>query len=170
MVVCAAGMVTDVGKLITAAHEWHWDVEVIATPQGLGFLDVEAVEAQTGHPTRSAWRSPGEPRPTRPAVAIAVAPASFNTVNKWAAGISDSLALGVLREAPAMGIPVAVLPYLSSAQDAHPAYRQSLARLREMGALIGSHEPHRPKASGGADHYRLEEALELLAPALSARA
>ena len=30
IVVCAAGMVTDVGKLITAAHEWHWDVEVIA--------------------------------------------------------------------------------------------------------------------------------------------
>ncbi len=43
IVVCAAGMVTDVGKLITAAHEWHWDVEVIATPRGLGFLDVEAV-------------------------------------------------------------------------------------------------------------------------------
>lgn len=79
IVVCAAGIATDVGKLITAAHEWHWDVGVIATPQGLGFLDVEAVEAQTGHPIRSAWRSPGEPRPTRPAVAIAVAPASALT-------------------------------------------------------------------------------------------
>jgi phosphopantothenoylcysteine synthetase/decarboxylase len=169
IVVCAAGVAADVGRLIIAAQERHWDVGVIATPQGFGFLDAEAVEAQTGHRIRSAWRSLGEPRPSRPADAIAVAPASFNTVNKWAAGISDNLALGVLCEALAMGVPVAVLPYLNSAQAAHPAYSQSLERLREMGVLIGPYEPHRPKASGGADRYRWEEVLELLAPKLSVR-
>jgi len=169
IVVCAAGVAGDVGKLITAAQERHWDVGVIATPQGLGFLDVEAVEAQTGCPIRSAWRSPGEPRTTRPVDAIAVAPATFNTVNKWAAGISDNLALGILCEAPAMDVPIAVLPYLNSAQAAHPAYYQGLDRLREMGVLIGSYEPHRPKAGGGADNYRWEEVLELLAPRLSVR-
>ncbi|MEU8589404.1 flavoprotein [Streptomyces sp. NPDC048664] len=163
IVVCAAGVAADVGRLIDAAQERRWDVGVIATPQGLGFLDVEAIEAQTGRPVRSAWRSPGEPRPPRPADAIAVAPATFNTVNKWAAGISDNLALGILREAPALGVPVAVLPYLNSAQAAHPAHRQSVDRLREMGVLIGSYEPHRPKAGGGADRYRWEEALDLLA-------
>ncbi|MEV5534781.1 flavoprotein [Streptomyces prunicolor] len=169
IVVCAAGVAPDVGKLITAAQERRWDVGVVATPQGLGFLDTEAIEAQTGHPIRSAWRTPDQPRPTRPADAIAVAPATFNTVNKWAAGISDNLPLGILCEAPAMGVPVAVLPYLNSAQAAHPAYRQSLERLREMGVLIGAYEPHRPKADGGADRYRWEEVLELLAPKLSAR-
>jgi phosphopantothenoylcysteine synthetase/decarboxylase len=101
--------------------------------------------------------------------AIAVAPASFNTVNKWAAGICDNLALGNLCEAPTMDIPVAVLPYLNSAQVAHPAYRQSLERLREMGVLMGSYEPHRPKTGGGADRYRWEEVLELLAPRVSAQ-
>jgi hypothetical protein len=68
-----------------------------------------------------------------------------------------------------MGIPVAVLPYLHSAQAAHPAYRQNHERLREMGVLIGTYEPHRPKAGGGADRYRWEEVLELLAPRLSVR-
>ncbi|MFJ6986274.1 MULTISPECIES: flavoprotein [unclassified Streptomyces] len=169
IVVCAAGVAGDVGKLITAAHERQWDVGVVATPQGLGFLDVEAVENQIGRPIRSAWRSAGEPRPTRPADAIAVAPASFNTVNKWAAGISDNLALGILCEAPAMDVPIAVLPYLNSAQAAHPAYRRNLEQLREMGVLIGSYEPHRPKVGGGADRYRWEEVLELLAPRLSER-
>lgn len=169
IVVCAAGVANDVGKLITAAHKRNWDVGVIATPQGLSFLDAEAVEAQTGRPIRSAWRSPGQPRPTRPADAIAVAPASFNTVNKWAAGISDNLALGILCEAPAMGVPVTALPYLNSAQAAHPAYRRSLEALREMGVLIGSYEPHQPKAGGGADRYLWEEALELLAPRVTAR-
>ncbi|MET8814260.1 flavoprotein [Streptomyces sp. NPDC004549] len=169
VVVCAAGVAGDVGKLITAAQEADWDVGVIATPQGLGFLDATAVETQTGYPIRSAWRSPGDPRPLPPADAIAVAPATFNTVNKWAAGISDTLALGILCEAYGFGIPTAVLPYVNSAQAAHPAYGQSLDRLREMGVLIGSYEPHRPKAGGGADRYRWEEALELLTPKLPER-
>lgn len=38
-----------------------------------------------------------------PADAIAVASATFNTINKWAAGISDTLALGILCEAYGFG-------------------------------------------------------------------
>lgn len=129
-------------------------------PSGLGFLDTEAIEAQTGFPIRSAWRTPGEARPLPPADAIAVAPATFNTVNKWAAGISDTLATGILCEALGMDIPTAVLPYLNSVQAAHPAYRRSLDHLREMGVLIGTYEPHKPKAGGGADRFRWEEALD----------
>src|SRR5205807_2501461 len=71
VVVCACGIAGDVGKLITAAQERHWDVGVIATPSGLGFLDADAIEAQTGYPIRSAWRTPGEARPLPPADAIA---------------------------------------------------------------------------------------------------
>ncbi|GAA2284761.1 hypothetical protein GCM10010415_63360 [Streptomyces atrovirens] len=102
-----------------------------------------------------------------PADAIAVAPATFNTINKWAAGISDTLALGILCEAYGMGIPTVALPCLNSAQAAHPAYQQSLDRLRGMGVLISSWEPHRPKADGGADRFRWEEALEMLEPVIS---
>ncbi|MFI5886550.1 flavoprotein [Streptomyces sp. NPDC051554] len=167
VVVCACGIADDVGKLITAAQERHWDVGVVATPQGLGFLDAEAVETQTGYPIRSAWRTPGEARPLPPADAIAVVPATFNTVNKWAAGISDTLALGILCEAYGMDIPTAVLPYLNMAQAAHPAYQKSLERLRGMDVLIGSYKPHRPKAGGGADRFRWEEALDLLEPRLA---
>ncbi|UOB15673.1 flavoprotein [Streptomyces sp. HP-A2021] len=164
VVVCAAGVAGGVGELITQAQERHRDVGVIATPHGLGFLDTEAIETQTGYPIRSAWRTPGETRPLPPADAIAVAPATFNTINKWAAGISDTLALGILCEAYGMGIPTAALPYLNRAQAAHPAYHRSLERLREMGVLIGSYEPHRPKAGGGADRFRWREAIDLLEP------
>ncbi|MFJ9582430.1 flavoprotein [Streptomyces acidicola] len=167
--VCAAGVASDVGKLITAAQERQWDVGVVATPQGLGFLDTEAIEAQTGYPIRSAWRTPGEARPLPSADAIAVVPATFNTVNKWAAGISDTLALGILCEAYGMGIPTAVLPYLNAAQAAQPAYRRSLDQLRETGVLIGSYEPHKPKAGGGSEGFRWEEALDLLEPHLLPR-
>ncbi|MCX3059799.1 flavoprotein [Streptomyces beihaiensis] len=170
VVVCASGIAGDVGKLITAAQEANWDVGVVVTPQGLGFIDATAVEAQTGYPIRSAWRQPGDPRPLPPADAIAVAPATFNTINKWAAGISDTLALGILCEAHGMGIPITALPYLNAAQAAHPAYARSLDVLREMGVLLGSYEPHKPKAGGGADRFRWEEALELLAPVVSRQA
>ncbi|MEJ8652612.1 flavoprotein [Streptomyces sp. MS1.AVA.3] len=170
VVVCAAGIAGDAGNLITAAQAQHWEVGVVATPQSLGFIDVQAIETQTGYPIRSAWRTPGDPRPLPPADAIAVAPATCNTINKWAAGISDTLAVGILCEAYGFGIPTAVLPYLNSApQAAHPAYRQSLDRLRETGFLIGSYEPHKPKAGSGADRFRWEEALELFVPRLSPR-
>jgi phosphopantothenoylcysteine synthetase/decarboxylase len=130
---------------------------------------VEAVQEQTGHPVRSAWRTPGEVRPLPPADAIAVAPASFNTINKWAAGISDTLAPGILCEVYGLGVPMAVLPCLNAAQAAHPAYARSLDRLREMNVMIGSYEPHRPKAGGGAERFRWEEALDLLEPRLGRR-
>ncbi|MFI6689937.1 flavoprotein [Streptomyces sp. NPDC050485] len=162
VVVCAAGIAGDVGKLITAAQEANWDGR---------HRDPAGPRLHRRRGGRGADRlpdPPGDPRPLPPADAIAVAPATFNTINKWAAGISDTLALGILCEAYGFGIPTAVLPYLNSAQAAHPAYSQRLGRLREMGVLIGSYEPHKPKASGGADHFRWEEALELLTPELPA--
>jgi hypothetical protein len=94
LVVCAAGIAAGVSKLITAAQERSWEVGVTATPVALGgFLDADAVEAQTGRPVRSAWRTPADPRPFPSPDAVVVAPATFNTLNKCAAGIADTLAL-----------------------------------------------------------------------------
>lgn len=164
VVVCASGIAGEVGTLIGAAQERGWAVGVVATPLGLGFIDADAIEGRTGYPIRSAWRKPGDVRPLPPPDAIAVAPATFNTVNKWAAGISDTLALGILCEAHGMGVPTGVFPYVNAAQAAHPAYARSLRVLRGMGVLVGSYEPHPPKAGGGTARYRWEEPLELLAP------
>ncbi|MFF3073714.1 flavoprotein [Kitasatospora sp. NPDC057904] len=164
IVVCASGIADRVGELITAAHAEGWGVGVIATPNGLGFIDREAIEAQTGYPVRSAWRTPSVPQPLPPADAIAVAPATFNTLNKWAAGISDTLALGILCEAYGLGIPVAVQPYVNSAQAAHPAYAESLGRLGSMGVLLGNYVPRKPKSGGGHDNYDWTHVLDLLRP------
>ncbi|MFJ8645441.1 flavoprotein [Streptomyces sp. NPDC093546] len=156
VVVCAAGIAGDVRRLIAVARHGGWDVGVIATPHAVPFLDVPAIEAQTGYPIRSAWRRPGDPRPLPPADAMAVAPATFNTINKWAAGIADTLALGTLCEAYGAGVPTAVVPCVSAELTAHPAYRQSLERLSGMGVRIG-------EGSAAAGGFRWEEALELLA-------
>ncbi len=165
-VVCAAGIASDVGRLITAAQERGWEVGVlvIATPQAIDFLDCQAIEEQIGHPIRSVWRSPGDARSYPRADAIAVAPATFNTVDKWAAGFADNLARGIPCEAPGRVIPAVVLPYVNTALAAHRAHRRSVEELREMGVAFGSDVPHRPKSGGGADRLLWEEAVDLLAP------
>ncbi|KPI22212.1 flavoprotein [Actinobacteria bacterium OK074] len=164
VVVCAAGIAVDVSKLITAAQERNWAVGVIATPVAAGFFDTAAVEAQTGRPIRSAWRAPGDPRPFPAPDAIVVAPATFNTINKWAAGTADTLALGTLCEAYGLGVPIAVLPCVGEALTAHPAYAASLERLRGMGVRFGDPYAGDEGADGGRPEFRWERALELLPP------
>ncbi|MER8185187.1 flavoprotein [Kitasatospora sp. NPDC094015] len=167
VVVCAAGVAAGVGELIDAAHTEGWRVGVVATPTALGFLDLPAVERRTGFPVRSALRRPGEPKPLPPADAVLASPATFNTVNKWAAGISDTLALGILCEAPGLGTPTAVQPCLNAAQAAHPAYPASLAVLRSMGVLIGGQPPMGGKEIGGANAFDWTGPLALLRPTLA---
>ncbi|GAA4077110.1 flavoprotein [Actinomadura miaoliensis] len=151
VIVCAAGPAGDVGKLVTLAHQRGWNVQIIATPSALDFIDVPALEAQTGHPVRSQYRKPGEPRSPK-ADAIIVAPATYNTINKWAAGISDTYALGILAEAPGLGIPVVVLPFVNTALAGRHPFQRSITDLRAEGVRIllgpGEFEPHTPGTGG----------------------
>ncbi|MFD5283189.1 flavoprotein [Streptomyces rubrogriseus] len=166
VVVCAAGVAEGVVGLIDAARGRGWEVGVIATPVAMGgFFDTDAVEARTGRPIRSAWRTPGEPRPFPAPDAVVVAPATFNTINKWAAGLADTLAVATLCEASGLGVPVAVLPCVGEALASHPAYRESLARLRGMGVRFG--DPHAGNTGdaaqgGGRPEFGWERALDLV--------
>ncbi|MGI5460517.1 flavoprotein [Streptomyces sp. CA-249302] len=163
VVVCAAGIAADVSKLITAAQERDWEVGVIATPVAMnGFFDTAAVQSQTGRPIRSAWRTPGEPRPFPPPDAVVVAPATFNTINKWAYGLADTLAVATLCESYGLGVPVAVLPCVADALAAHPAYRDSLVRLAGMGVRFGEPYSGEPGEDGVRPEFRWGRALDLL--------
>jgi phosphopantothenoylcysteine synthetase/decarboxylase len=148
VITCAAPPARDVGKLVKLAQDDGWDVCVIATPQAVKFLDLTTLEAMTGHPVRSEYKQPDEPDVLPPPDAMVVAPASFNTINKWAAGISDTLALGLLTEAIGKRLPIAALPFTNRAQAAHPAFERSIADLRSwgVGVLYGPdvYELHEP--------------------------
>lgn len=65
-----------------------------------------------------------------------VAPATANTINKWAAGITDTLALGLVVEAQGKGLPIVTLPFTNTALAGHPAFRESVARLRGWGVRV----------------------------------
>ncbi|MGI5491026.1 flavoprotein [Microtetraspora malaysiensis] len=147
VIVCAAGPASDVGRLVVMAQEQGWTVQIIATPSALDFIDVGALEKLTGRPVRSQYRKPGEPKSPR-ADAIIVAPATYNTINKFAQGISDTYALGLLAEAPGLGIPVVVLPFVNSALASREPFRRSVETLRAEGVHVllgpGEFEPHAP--------------------------
>jgi hypothetical protein len=151
IIACGAGLATAIGTLIGQATRRGWTVQVIATPAALGFLDVAAIEEQTSRPVRSQYRKPGEPRSEK-ADAIIVAPATYNTVNKWAQGISDTYALGVLAETTGLGVPIVVMPFVNSALANRPPFRRSVEALRAEGVHIllgpGGVEPHPPHTGG----------------------
>lgn len=151
VVVCGAGPATAIGTLVTLARDRGWTVQVIATPAALEFFDRPAIETLTGHPVRSRYAKPGAPRSLIPD-AVLVAPATYNTINKWALGISDTYALGVLAETTGMGVPTIVLPFVNSALAGRPPFRGSVESLRAEGVRIllgpGGFEPHEPRTGG----------------------
>jgi phosphopantothenoylcysteine synthetase/decarboxylase len=172
LVVCAAGPAAAVTIIVSEAITAGWDVHIIATPSALGFLDPAALETATGHPVRSEYRQPGTPRQARPpADAIIVAPATFNTITKLAAGISDNYALGILAEAIGNGIPIAVLPFINTALAQRAPLSRAVLHLRDEGVdvLLGppGFEPHPPgQGYGRVDVFPWSVALATVTSAL----
>jgi phosphopantothenoylcysteine decarboxylase/phosphopantothenate--cysteine ligase len=74
------------------------------------------------------------PRP--PDGLVLVAPCSFNSLNKLAAGIADNLALSLTAEAIGRGTPVLVAPSLNAPLLRHPRAGRSMATLREWGVSV----------------------------------
>lgn len=146
LIVCASPRARRVSELISRAQGRGWSVCVIPTPEALKFIDRPALEQQTGYPVQSEYEQPGTAHQQLPPPdAMLVCPATFNTVNKWAYGLADTLVLALLTEAIGLGLPLVAAPALNSAQAAHPAFERSVAALREMGVTVlygpGVYEP-----------------------------
>ena len=114
----------------------RWEICIVPTPDAIHFLDLDALAAQTTCPIRSEYRRPSEPK-LPPPDAMLVAPMTYNTVNKWAAGIADTFALGLLaetiggggtRHGGSMG--------QERAHNRHPAFGHSIELLGACGASI----------------------------------
>jgi phosphopantothenoylcysteine synthetase/decarboxylase len=170
VIVCGAGPATAIGTLVKLARDRSWTVQVIATPAALDFFDQAAIENQTGNPVKSQYSKPGAPRSQIPD-AIIVAPATYNTINKWALGISDTYALGVLAEITGLDVPIVVLPFVNSALASRPPFQRSVESLRAEGVRIllgpGGVQPHPPRTGGDLIdsypwHLALDEADHLL--------
>nr|WP_083936458.1 flavoprotein [Nocardiopsis ganjiahuensis] len=153
VVVCAAGPASEVGTLISLAQDQGWTVQVMATPAAVSFIDVKALEKQTGRPVRSQHRAPGDPRSPK-ADAIILAPATFNTINKLANGIADNYVLDVVNEAIGLGVPTVILPFVNTAYANRAPFKASVEKLRGEQALVlidpEGFTPHDPGSGSNA--------------------
>jgi phosphopantothenoylcysteine synthetase/decarboxylase len=135
-VVCAAPAASNAETFVGLAQAAGWRVCVIATPMGLRFIDAPRLAELTGERVRSEFRMPDEPDELPTADAVVVAPATFNTINKWAAGFADTFAVGLLCELMGFGVPIVAAPLLKDALARHPAFANNVETLRKAGVRV----------------------------------
>lgn len=133
---CGAPPSSNIAEFIEMAQRDNWDTCLVASPSAMKFFNPADLRELTGHPVRSDYKAPDDPDTLPPPDAIVVAPATVNTINKWAAGICDTLALGILVEAIGKKLPIVVLPFTNYAQAAHPMFEENIGRLRSWGVDV----------------------------------
>jgi phosphopantothenoylcysteine decarboxylase len=100
--------------------------------------------------------------------AVICCPATFNTLNKWAAGINDSPALGVLNDALGLDTPVLAVPMVAERLCRHPVWPATLRFLADAGVEtidpLGGELTSRPRGirSGTGDNIASAFDPELL--------
>ncbi len=120
-----------VGRLLGVCDE----VITIATPHAarvIAFRDLSVIPRN--RLVESYFDAAILPRP--PEGLVLVAPCSFNSLHKLAAGIADNLALSVVAEAIGRGSPVVVAISVNAPLWHHPATARSVATLRDWGLSV----------------------------------
>ena len=164
---CAAPPVLDARRVIRQAQGRGWDVVLGLTPTAAEWLGEESAELEelTGHPVKSRYRRPGQPDVLPPADAVLLAPATLNSVNCLALGITTSWVIGYAVEAMGKGIPLLVMPCTNTALSAHPQFGRSISTLRGAGVRVllgdGGYVPNAP-GEGNPATYPWAAALDAL--------
>jgi phosphopantothenoylcysteine synthetase/decarboxylase len=141
-------------------------VHCLATPVAVDyFLDLSVLAELTGHPVRTDHQRAGQPGLPK-ASGVIVAPATYNTINKWAAGIADTYVLTQLAELTGLGVPIVVLPFVNTALAANRVFQRSVDELRQSGVTVlgeSGFVPHPPRTGGSRlDTYPWRTTLEAI--------
>jgi phosphopantothenoylcysteine decarboxylase len=136
LIVCGAPLAARTADLVAGLQASGWTVSVVGTPASADWIDLDAVAELLGEPVRLDFRSGREPKRAFHPHAVLVCPATFNTINKAAAGVSDTYALGVLCEALGSSCRTYIVPMVNDKLWGHPAWPNSLATLAKAGATL----------------------------------
>ncbi len=170
LVVCAAPLAERAADLAGTLIEAGWRVRVVVTPTASEWVEAARIEAVTGSPLVTSQRRLREARTWGDDDGTLVAPLTFNTLNKWAMGISDNYALGVLNESISLQRKTIAVPMIGPRFWDHPARARSMDLLWRAGVVfldpLSQGEDVAPVGSGvgptvaaGFDAKRLVRAL-----------
>ncbi len=136
LIVTGAGIAGEVvPELIGGLSARFPQVLTIPTPNAARVINRGALGRLPGHRiVESYFDAAILPRP--PEGLVLVAPCGFNSLNKLAWGIADTLALSVVAEAIGRGTPVVVAIVCNTPLWAHPRAQESAATLRHWGCSV----------------------------------
>ncbi|MFE2595627.1 flavoprotein [Streptomyces sp. NPDC059396] len=146
----AAPPVLDIACVVRDARSRGWSVRLGLTPTAARWLaaSLPELEELTGAPVRSEYKLPGEPDVWPPADAILLAPATLNTINQWALGLTEKFVVGVVAEGIGKRIPLVTMPCVNAAYVQHPQFERSIETLRDAGVTVlygpGGFVPNQP--------------------------
>ncbi|MDP2037928.1 MAG: bifunctional phosphopantothenoylcysteine decarboxylase/phosphopantothenate--cysteine ligase CoaBC [Ignavibacteria bacterium] len=124
-----------ISKLVQAGC----DVKVVASESALKFIGTATLEGLSGNPVYTDSFAPTQVMShihlVQWADVTVLAPATANTINKFANGISDSL-LTSLFLAHDWSKPYLIAPAMNSKMYSHPATKESISKLKSWGVTI----------------------------------
>lgn len=97
---------------------------------------LEGLAALSGHPVRYEYKTPGDPDVWPRADVVLLAPATFNTINEWALGLTSKFVVGVAAEGIGKGLPLVTMPCVNTAYVQHPQFPRSVDVLRSAGVTV----------------------------------
>jgi phosphopantothenoylcysteine synthetase/decarboxylase len=136
VIATGANAAGDLPQIAPQLIERGWTCCVTLTPDALKFTDSAALERLTGYPVRSVYKEADAPDVHPLADAYLAAPLTFSSLNRWADGHSDTLALGILNEALGRRKPIVATPWINAALAAHPALPGNVERLTKAGVTF----------------------------------
>ncbi len=143
--VTAAGTARRIGDLIRGVAEDGWTTYVVGTPN---LATVAPPETLLDLPGVHWIRDYGDPPLTIfPFGTMLVAPCTFNTFNKLAYGIADTLATGMVADALGAGLPIFIAPSMNSGLWNHPQTRESYQRLTSWGCTMFEPQINPPRVT-----------------------
>lgn len=146
LLICGAPAAKDTPDVVLQLQKAGWDVCTILSPQATKWVEPALLGELTGHAVRVDFRLPGEADPLPEADIILGIPLTFNTINKWVAGIGDTLVTSLLCEYLGRGTPpIVAVPCLKMDLVKHPAFIKNSNFLKEYGVTV-LHEPERYKS------------------------
>jgi phosphopantothenoylcysteine decarboxylase len=161
-IMCAAPPVQDWQAAAQQLQDDGWELHAIPTQTAASWLDLGSLADVTGHAVRTQPRLPHETDELPPANAVLVAPATFNTVNQWAAGINDTLPLGLLNELLGLDVPIVVAMYCKAALTAPPGVSPEHCATEQAGATVLEGEHSITVSHDGFSWTAIRDALEAL--------
>lgn len=132
----AAPPIFDWPTLFDLLRERNWKPHPVLSPIAATWCDLGELSKAAGVDVRVELRRPTESDPWPKADAVLAAPLTFNTINKWAGGHNDTLALGLLNELLGEGLPIVAAPCAKAVLRSHPAYAASCQRLVNGGVTL----------------------------------